>query len=205
MKFRFFGPLMLASVFSLVSSFSLAKADTDTNLSVRMLESGKKALVKAWNLPDDRAAMIRIIDQKGTTIYREQLKASAYARKYDFSQLEAGSYQLILSSGTLNLREKFDVSEEGTVSFREKKSIEEFRPVVIRRQDGKVDVLMQNRFDEQITIKLLDRKGNIMHKDGVAPRAGYARRLNLEQLKRDTYTLQVSGERFSYTEEISLF
>ncbi|MFP4089766.1 MAG: hypothetical protein ACLFUB_08040 [Cyclobacteriaceae bacterium] len=195
----------MAIVLSLASLVTFASADVDTQLALQTLESGKKALVKAWNLPANRSALIRILNEEGETIYREQFNTSAYAKKYDLSQLQAGSYKLVLSSGALSLSEKFIVDAKGAVSVLEEPKVENFRPIIIRHNDKKVDVMMQNPFDKEVNISIVDRRGNVLYQDSVAPDAQVARRLNLSKLSRDRYTLLISSGQFSYAEEVSLF
>jgi hypothetical protein len=205
MKPNFFKSALIAVCLLLTSIVSRATSPADAQIAMQLIESGKKLVVKAWNLPAERSASIRVYDADSELVYREVFKSGAYSRKYDMSQLKPGQYKLLLLSGTFSQSERFEVLGDGTVQVLENPTVNNFSPVVIMSGSQQVDVLIENRFSQKLLIDLRNEDGDLMYTAEVNPEGKFGRRLNLKHLPKDRYTLYISGGNYQFTREISLF
>lgn len=202
---RTLSTLALVAIVTMTSS-AFTNSFDDAQIQLQSIESGKKAIVKVWNLPESHSASIRVLNAEGKLVYKESFNTAAYAKKFDFSQLPAGSYKVLLQSGTYTQSESFEVMENGSIKLMEDRYADKgFKPFVKVREGSKVDLLVENRFAKTMDITLKNQKGEIAYQKQIAPQGKYAHRLNLNRLPKDTYMLSVAGDGFEYTQEISLF
>ncbi|MEK6478377.1 hypothetical protein WJR50_12615 [Catalinimonas sp. 4WD22] len=197
--------LALVAIVTMTSSAFTNPFD-EAQIQLQAIESGKKAIVKVWNLPETHSASLKVLNAAGKLVYKENFNGAAYAKKFDFSQLPAGNYKVLLQSGTYTQSETFEVNENGSIKLMEDKYASKgFKPFVKVREGSKVDLLIENRFAKAMDITLKNQKGEVAYQKQIAPEGKYAHRLNLNRLPKDNYVLSVAGDGFEYTQEISLF
>ncbi|MDF9798766.1 hypothetical protein OKW21_004029 [Catalinimonas alkaloidigena] len=204
-SFKTFSIVALASMISL-SSFASVSPFDDAHIQLKSIESGKKAIVTVWNLPETQSASLRVLNAEGKLVYKESFTSAAYAKKFDFSQLPAGQYKVLLWAGTHTQSESFEVMHNGSINIMEDKFADKgFKPYLKVREGNKVDLQIENRFAKKMNITIKNQKGQVAYQKQIDPQGKYAHRLNLSQLPKDNYMLSVKGEGFEYAQEISIF
>lgn len=201
--FRMLSIVALASLLTL-SNFAFANLIDDAQIQLQAIESGKKAIVKVWNLPESQSASLKVLNAEGELVYKESFKNDAYAKMFDFSELPAGKYKVLLQSGTSVQSENFEILKDGNINVAaQNHAVQEFKPFV-KVRGNKVDLLIENRFDQNMDITIKNSKGEVAYQKQLAPHADYANRLNLSYLPKDSYMIRVAGDGFEYTQEIDL-
>lgn len=204
MKLSFLKPSMLAMVALLMVSIVQANPFEDAQIELQAIESGKKAIVKVWNIPSSRTASLTVLNAERKVVYKESFTSATYAKKFDFSKLPAGEYKLLLRSGTYVQSEIFEVLKNGSILVMDDAAIKNFKPIVMVREGKQVDVLLENRFAKALEITLKNKKGEVVYRAQINPDEKYGRRLNLNHLPKDNYALNIGGNGFEYSKDINL-
>ena len=178
-----------------------AADDERTQLSVRALQGEKKAVVRVVNLSGTQASVLRIKDQSGHVLYKENLKdGSVYAKRYDFSTLPSGVYAIEVTQGQEVTKKTFNL-ESGELSFKNTLAVTEVRSVVDVEPDL-VKVLVQNQKQTSLQLRLYDVYGKVLHEESIAPHETIAKGLNLSKVGAGRYSLAVTGENYQYIKHI---
>lgn len=190
--------IMLTIVALLTVHTAIFAADNaDTMIRVRHLKSSEnEAFIRVANLSGQAFAVLRIKDEKGSTLHREKIYDQAYMKKYDFSKLPQGRY-------TVEVRTKNGVSREFFEISSKREQMIYFKPGVQIEPDM-VKVAFMNRVPSPVAIKLYDRVGKVLYEEKVAPQEIYSKGLNVAKLLPGQYSLAIVGDNYTYTRSIEL-
>ncbi|WPP48282.1 hypothetical protein [Catalinimonas niigatensis] len=188
--------LTMAALFT-VNTAILAADDADALISVRQVNSSeKKAFIRVTNLSDQSSAILRIKDMKGTTLHREVIANQSYMKKYDFSNLPSGEYEV-------EVRTKNGVSKEVFQITSGQSNAVYFKPAVQLAPDM-VKVAFMNRIASPVSLKLYNKDGKVLYEEKVASQETYSKGLNVAKLLPGQYSLAIVGDNYTYTRSLDI-
>jgi hypothetical protein len=184
-----------------VADFNEGEKDNVTYLgetTVKITAETKVINVNLGDVKNDEIT-IRIEDSKGTELLTEKVKgAQKFAKKYNVSKLEDGSYNMIIAKKTVRTTQPFVISNNKvTISDIEKK--EKFIPVLNMKGDKlDVNVLLGNYSN---TVTLYDNEGRKVFNEKNYVVVDLHKRYDLSQLVAGVYVAEVKAgdETFYYT------
>jgi hypothetical protein len=184
--------LTMAALFTV--NTALLAAD-DALISVRK-SSEKKAFIRVTNLSDQSSAVLRIKDMQGVTLHREVIADQSYMKKYDFSNLPVGEYEVEVRTKNGVSREVFQISAGQSNAVY-------FKPA-IQVQPDMVKVAFMNRIASPVSLKLYNKDGKVLYEEKVASQETYSKGLNVAKLLPGQYSLAIVGDNYTYTRSLDL-
>lgn len=194
MKTMKFAILTMAALFT-VNTAILAADDADALISVRQ-SSEKKAFIRVTNLSDQASAVLRIKDMQGVTLHREVIASQSYMKKYDFSNLPSGEYEVEVKTKNGVSKEIFQISAG-------KSNAVYFKPA-IQVEPDMVKVAFMNRVASPVSLKLYNKDGKVLYEEKVASQETYSKGLNVAKLLPGQYSLAIVGDNYTYTRSLDL-
>lgn len=196
--------ILTVGCISLSAVASTAPGDEDANIS--MVPTGKagSVVVRAWNLAAVAPATIKVLNRYGTALYQEALATGKdHQKRYDFSQLKAGRYALVLESQQGKVTRRFVVGMNGVVREDDTEAFQGFMPMIKEKRDQQcVQVMFNNPAKASLTVELLDKRDRVIHTDKVAGGQSYGKSINMKKLRPGTYQVRVSNYDYQYTTNI---
>lgn len=188
--------LAMAALFT-VNTATLAADEVDALISVRQVKSSeKKAFIRVTNLSNEASAVLRIKDMDGKTLHREVIADQSYMKKYDFSNLPSGEYEVEVRTKNGVSKEVFQISAGQTNAVY-------FKPA-IQVEPEMVKVAFLNRVDTPVSLKLYNQDGKVLYEESVASQATYSKGLNVAKLLPGQYSLAIVGDNYTYSRSIDL-
>ncbi len=202
--------LMIILLTGLVSINVMATNDRnseDASISLDPSKTNTTVVVRIWNISTTAPATIAVFNKFGNAIYRETVAGKDnHMKRYDFSKLEAGKYDLVLESATGEIHKPFIVGMNGIVREDKSGAFKNFKPIILKRKGtDEVQVLFTNPSDISLSVKLSDKYGRIIHKEEVAGNQHFAKALNLKKLPAGQYTVEVFCQDYGYHQDISIY
>jgi hypothetical protein len=172
-------------------------ADDETVIRVRSLASqDKQALIRVTQLSDEVPAILKIKDMQGRTLHREVITEQTYMKRYNFSELPAGEYQVEVKSRNGISTEAFRVSAERQQAVY-------FKPAIQVEEDV-IKVAFMNRNHDSVTLKLFADNGELLYEETVASQQAYAKGLNVSKLQPGQYSLALFGDNYTYSKSLEV-
>lgn len=188
--------LAMAALFT-VNTATLAADEVDALISVRQVKSSeKKAFIRVTNLSNEASAVLRIKDMDGKTLHREVIADQSYMKKYDFSNLPSGEYEVEVRTKNGISKEVFQISAGQTNAVY-------FKPA-IQVEPEMVKVAFLNRVDSPVSLKLYNQDGKVLYEESVASQATYSKGLNVAKLLPGQYSVAIVGDNYTYSRSIDL-
>lgn len=172
----------------------------EASISLEPSKNSATVLVRFLNISISTPATIKVLDQSGDAIYKETLEGREnHAKKYNFSKLKPGKYSIVLKSETGEIRKPFIVGLNGTVREVKSEVFRQFRPAIIEKHEiDQVYIMFANTTGEPLSVKLIDRKGNILYEEEVQKNQNFGKVINLKDLPSGHYTVGVACEEYLY-------
>lgn len=176
----------------------------DTELLFTPTGANSTVVVKALNLEADGLAKIKVLNQFGRAIWENSLeKGTTHEKQYDFSQLEAGRYKLVLESPSKQVAKPFVVGMNGVVREDHTEALANFTPRIKQRNDERaVRVTFTNPADAALMIQLVDQGGRVLYSDKAGGNQDYAKAINMKKLKRGSYKVIVFNGDYYHQAEV---
>ncbi|WKN32977.1 hypothetical protein PZB74_06420 [Porifericola rhodea] len=188
--------LAMAALF-VVSTTTFAADDAETLISVRQDKSAdKKAFIRVTNISEEAPAVLKIKDMEGNTLHREVIADQAYMKKYDFSNLPSGEYEV-------EVRTKAGISKEVFQISAGQSNAVYFKPA-IQVEPELVKVAFMNRVNSPVSLKLYDRDGKVLYEESVNSQETYSKGLNVAKLLPGQYSLAIVGDNYVYSRSFDL-
>lgn len=186
--------LTMAALFT-VSTAVLAADDVETSITVR--QSGEKqALIRVANLSESNVAVLKIKNDQGITLHREVITDQAHMKKYDFSSLPTGTYEVEVKTKNGVSKEVFDITAG-------QKNAVYFKPA-IQVEPNMVKVAFMNQIDTPLSLKLYAEDGKVLYEEKVASQDVYAKGLNVSRLEPGKYSVSLIGDNYVYSRSIDI-
>ncbi len=190
--------LLFLSVIMTSTGVVLAAEGSDATVSIRQIKSEqKKAIIRVTNLAEGSTAILKIKDTQGHVLHREAIQQSdAYMKKYDFSSLPSGEYLVELSTKGGTITESFDLTSGKAES-------QYFKPAV-QVEPGMIKVAFVNRIASPVSLKLYDRRGDVLYQETVSSQETFSKGLNVSKLMPGQYSLAIQGNNYVYSKSIDV-
>ena len=184
----------MAALFT-VSTATMAADDAEAFISVR--QSGEKqALIRVANLSDASVAVLKIKDEDGTTLHREVITNQTYMKRYNFSSLPTGTYQVEVKTQNGISTEVFQITDG-------QKTPVYFKPA-IQVEPDMVKVAFMNRVSSPVSLRLYAEDGEVLYEESVASQDTYSKGLNVSQLQPGRYSVSLVGDSYVYSRSIDI-
>ena len=196
--------ILTVGCLSFTAMANTAPGDEDANLSMAPSEKTGSVVVRAWNLEANAPATIKVVNKFGTPVYQEALATGEdHLKKYDFSQMKAGRYSLVLESQTGEVARKFVVGMNGVVREDETETLANFIPVIKEKHDQKcVQVMFNNPAKAPLTVELLDDNYKVVYSEKALGRQAFGKSIKMKKLPKGTYKVRVSNNDYQYTVDV---
>jgi hypothetical protein len=186
----------MAALFT-VNTTVLAADVVDAVISVRQIQSAdKQALIRVANLPDESMAVLKIKDKMGNTLHREVISNQSYMKKYDFSGLPSGEYEVEVKTRNGVAKEVFQISAG-------QKSAVYFKPAIQVVPDM-VKVAFINKAASPVSLKLYAEDGKVLYEESVDAEDTYSKGLNVSRLQPGKYSVSLVGDNYVYSRSIDI-
>lgn len=173
-------------------NLSLYKPNTNTNI----------AEVKVEGLEIDTETKVTLTNKYGAVLFSDKSSGNSYVKILDFSNISNGVYYLDIAKDKGMVR-KYIVKDNNGLSFEEKAYV--FHNLVrYKEEDKKLFVKFNNELKEPVTLRITDRKGNVLHEITDIRDESYAALFNLSQLHSGLYNMTVTSGEFSNLKQIQL-
>lgn len=178
--------LVITGLLILTGFFNLS-ADTGSLLSVPSPERNLVVL----HLDENRFGNteVRIMDQNGSTIFAESLKAeTSITRTYNLKNLEAGNYTFQVDYNSIIKIQKVQKLYDA-VSLNDTEEVTVFKPsMTFENNTISLNFLA---FKGMFEIDILDAEGNVLHTEMHQADGAFVGRYDLNTLKSGSYTCRV--------------
>lgn len=185
----------MLAVAALLLMYTSAVAADDTAIRIKKSEDQKQTLVRVYNLSEG-TAVLRLKDERGRTLHRENITGYTYMKKYNMASLPSGEYTIEVTSDEGISQETFTLNS-GVASPVY------FKPAV-QVQDEIVSIMFKNSVASPVSLKLHDRFGRVLYQEVVGTQKEFAKGLNLSKLNAGEYSLSITGDDYVYSKSIAL-
>ncbi len=175
----------------------------EVNFSFEQTEAKGTVVINFFNISTTGSSVVTVNTKGGRKIFEESLHSQkTIARKYDFSHLKPGKYVFTLENEDKKISKPIIVGLDG--SFREDKShlFVNFKPVVIAQKD-QVQVMFENKTDENMKVRLITEEGEVLYTEHVAGFEKYGKSISIEKLPAGSYMLEVSCPDYRFTKTVA--
>lgn len=186
--------LALAALFT-VNTTVLAADDINASISVKQAGE-KQALIRVANLSDAHVAVLKIKNSSGLTLHREVITNQTHMKRYNFSSLPTGTYEVEVKTENGVSSEVFQITEG------EKSSVY-FKPA-IQVEPDMVKVAFMNKVNSPVSLKLYAENGEVLYEESVASQEVYAKGLNVSKLQPGKYSVSLMGDNYVYSRSIDI-
>jgi len=169
-----------------------------TTINISADENVKSVTIKLNNIQKD-VLNISLENTEGTVFFTESVSATAqYAKKFNLSQLEAGSYRIVIKKNASKTIQPFELTNKG-VELNQSERKEKFLPSVVQKGSSvRVNCLTSNYTN--IFVRIYDNVGKLVFEDANYVVFQLHKTFNLSQLPEGTYIMEVvAGDEIEYT------
>lgn len=192
MKTIFKLPVIIAFVFVTVAGMA-----NEPKLNLVANEAAKSLVLTLDGQSTD--ATVRITDTDNNVIFSENLEAKkAISKKFDFKNLEAGTYYLTMENELKIVRYTLEVDEDALKVVVKK---EDVKPV-FRTKGDIIFLNLLNLDQKDVTIKVYDSSYRLLYTEVLSNKLLVEKAFNFENAKKDSYTVVVKDKTNTYYKDI---
>jgi hypothetical protein len=191
MKTRLFFVLALVAIlFTNTLSANTVENTFDLAGTTVKISSVQKSVVVNLGNVEKETISIAIADAQGHVLTSELVKNTPnFAKRYNMSQLENGTYTLTVTKKTVRTVQPFEI-KDNVLEISEIEKKEKFIPVVNFKNDKlDVNVLLGNY--SNITVTIIDNEGRKVSEDKNYVVLDLHKRYDLTKLPRGVYMVEV--------------
>ncbi len=189
---------LLKSTVAIALLLSTATAMAVEPIMNLVIENDSKSLVFEID-SNDRESKIILTDDKSNTLYAENIVNMSYAKKFNFKNLEFGTYHFTAENRSKYIRYTLYVNSKGVkITKTEENTIQP----IFRKDGKKVYVNLLNADKDKVNIEILDNRGGVFFKESSKGELVYGKTLNFEKALKGTYTIMVTDGEKAYYQNI---
>ncbi|WP_161622722.1 T9SS type A sorting domain-containing protein [Cesiribacter andamanensis] len=178
-------------------------AQAQTSLQVELYKPGAAiARIQVAGAPSAEPMTIRVKSAEGYTLYKDKSTAERYVKLINFENLAKGTYLVDLEQGQ-GVSRKVVVKDDAGLTIQDGGSYFH-NSITFQDADKKLLVRFSNKLDQQVTIRIVDRQGNIVHEESNIKANAYANKFNLAGLQHGTYKVSLISGSYSSTKSIRI-
>ena len=168
-----------------------------TTVKISADENVKAVIVNINNIQND-VVKVTLEGNDGTVLFTEEVsKVGRFAKKLNLSQLESGSYKLIVRKNLTKTIQPFDLTDTG-VQLNENERKEKFLPAIIQR-GNMVDVNCLASNYTNVYVRIYDNEGRLVFENANYVVFQVQKRYNLSNLPAGAYVVEVvAGDEIQY-------
>lgn len=168
-----------------------------TTVKISADENVKAVTVNINNIQND-VVKVTLEGNDGTVLFTEEVsKVGRFAKKLNLSQLESGSYKLIVRKNLTKTIQPFDLTDTG-VQLNENERKEKFLPAIFQR-GNMVDVNCLASNYTNVYVRIYDNEGRLVFENANYVVFQVQKRYNLSNLPAGAYVVEVvAGDEIQY-------
>lgn len=168
-----------------------------TTVKISADENVKAVIVNINNIQND-VVKVTLEGNDGTVLFTEEVsKVGRFAKKLNLSQLESGSYKLIVRKNLTKTIQPFDLTDTG-VQLNENERKEKFLPAIFQR-GNMVDVNCLASNYTNVYVRIYDNEGRLVFENANYVVFQVQKRFNLSNLPAGAYVVEVvAGDEIQY-------
>jgi uncharacterized protein YbcV (DUF1398 family) len=168
-------------------------------VEVKIASNAQNVIVNLGDVQHEEIKISLVDDDQNTLLTETVQDVKGFAKKYNVSRLEDGSYKMIITKKTVRTVQPFSI-EHGVVKMSGMDKKEKFLPTM-SFNNGKLDVNVLLGNYSNIIVKLYDNEGRLVMSDKHYAEFKLNQRYDLSKLAVGTYVAEVMAgdETFSYT------
>ena len=168
------------------------------NIEIAKVGVSKKIKVTIGNLKAD--AEISISDLAGTTLISETIDKNSFGKLYNLELLPKGTYVVTVQTGLREVEQPLSI-DKYDINIDVRKRRETLLPFV--KLDQKiVNVMMLNKRITDVTVKIIDKNGELLFTDAIGNVVKVEKSYNLAALDRGTYQVIIETPNRTFYREV---
>jgi hypothetical protein len=193
----------IVSAFTLLFLLQGVGAHAQSILQLDLHKPGTQiALLKVEGLSAAEPVTIRIKNVEGVTVFKDRSSEKQYGKQIDFEKLRRGIYLVDLEQAS-GVSRKVVVKDEKGLSIQDG-GFYFHNSIKLLEADKKLLVRFNSNLDQEVTIRIADARGNIVHEESNIKTDAYANRFNLSGLQHGTYKVSLISGGYSSTKAIRI-
>ena len=186
---------MKKNVFVLLVALFATLTVNAADIKIETLNYGKKISI-AFD-PVIKEADIILKDLQGVILWDGKLdRKTAPTKVLNLEKLPDGKYEVIVNTPTRELIQPVTIAKAG-IEVIQHERMEYFKPAVVAKRDF-VDLTFLNSKPGDVTVKIIDFDGNVVHEENHEAALKVGRRYKVEDLLEGFYTLVLKTGTKSY-------
>lgn len=174
----------LSSIIITLVLFSRSFAASPTSFTVKNADK-----LNVYNIhykaAEKGTVKLSILDGKNNVVYTEVLvNTSSFIRPFNFSQLQAGEYKIVLEDKNGKQSEKVQYSLSHVTSS--------VSVLPVLNQDGKYRLNVHNNGAENVDVRIFTQEGLLIHDQRLNVSGNHALIFNLKKVSSPTFTFEVT-------------
>lgn len=162
-----------------------------TTVKITADENVKAVTVNINNIQND-VVKVSLEGTDGTVLFSQEIsKMARYAKKFNLSQLENGSYKLVIRKNLTKTTQPFTLNDNG-VQLNENERKEKFLPSIAQK-GSMVDVNCLTSNYTNIYIRIFDNEGRLVFENTNYVVFQIQKRFNLSKLPAGAYVMEVEA------------
>lgn len=196
--------LVLATALTLINTTQTIARNVErsyelagTTVKISADENAKALTVNIINIQND-VVKVTLEGADGSVLFTEEVsKVAKYAKKLNLSQLESGSYKLIVRKNLTKTIQPFELSETG-ILLNSSERKEKFLPSIIQKGNSvNVNLLASNYTN--VFVRIYDNEGRLVFEDANYVVFQLQKRFDLSRLSSGAYVVEVAaGDEIQY-------
>ena len=169
-----------------------------TNVKITADENVKAVTVNINNIQND-VVKVSLEGTDGTVLFSDETsKTARYAKRLNLSQLENGSYKLVIRKNLTKTTQPFTLNDNG-VQLNENERKEKFLPSIIQK-GNMVDVSCLAANYTNVFVRIYDNEGRLVFENANYVVFQIQKRFNLSKLPTGAYVMEVeAGDEIQYS------
>lgn len=128
---------------------------------------------------------ISITDENGKVLANDQVyNVKGFLRKYDMIGLKDGTYLINIKTKSEKIVKSFEIGDKNKFA-------------VVSEEDDKYRLLVELERKTDLSVYILDSKGELIHDEKLYDTKGFARSYAFQDLNTDKLTFQIKGRGFN--------
>lgn len=151
---------------------------------------------------ENQSALFKVSTPYGKVLLNQRITGSDYSGIFSLEMLQEGEYVFTLETQANEIRQPVELTRRAILYQLSQRQIVHFPEVILKGRQLDVNFVNPNR--AQFTIKLLNRGEDILYQEEFTGLDDIEKRLNLLELPRGTYHLQMVTLADRWSKEVIL-
>jgi hypothetical protein len=172
---------------------------TEPKISLAHGNDAKSLVVKLDSQAQD--SKIKLIDDNARTIYSENIRSKDYVKKFNFKNLEIGTYYFSVENALSSVVYALTINDKNlSIAIKN----ESTNKPVFRKTGNKVYVNLFNADQQKVDITIIDSEERVVFKESAKDELIIGKIFNFKKALKGTYTIRVNDGEDTYYQNITI-